>query len=81
MASTDNAYASCLRELGLILREMALEGKRRRDASGSDDRAYEMGRLMALHEVVALMQEQAEAFHIPLDDLGLSDLAPERDLL
>jgi hypothetical protein len=81
MASTENVYATFLRDLGLILKEMALEGKQRKDASSREDRAYEMGRLMALHEVVALMQEQAGAFQIPLDDLGLSDLEPDRDLL
>jgi len=36
---------------------------------------------MGFHEVVSLMQEQAIAFGIPLDAIGLEGVEPERDLL
>jgi hypothetical protein len=36
---------------------------------------------MAYHEIVSLIQQQAEAFGIPIEDIGLSDISPEKDLL
>jgi hypothetical protein len=36
---------------------------------------------MAYYEVLSLMQSQAEAFQLPLNDLALSGLDPDRDLL
>jgi len=34
-----------------------------------------------LYEVISLMQHQAEVFEIPLADLALEGLDPERDLI
>ena len=36
---------------------------------------------MAFHEVVSLMQQQAVAFGMTLNELELTDLDPELDLL
>jgi hypothetical protein len=36
---------------------------------------------MGYHEVVSLMLQQARAFGIDADDLGLVGLDPERDLI
>ena len=36
---------------------------------------------MAFHEVISLMQQQVQAFGIPLEDLGLDDIQPEKELL
>ncbi len=36
---------------------------------------------MGLHEAVSLMQQQAVAFDLRLDEIGLEGLDPERDLL
>ena len=36
---------------------------------------------MAYYEVLSLMQQQAEAFDLPLNDLGLSGLDPDRELI
>jgi hypothetical protein len=36
---------------------------------------------MAYYEVLSLMQQQAVAFDLPLQDLALDGLDPDRDLL
>lgn len=71
-----------LRDFGSLLKGLALATRRARDAArGTPDESYETGRLMALHEVVSLMQQQATAFGIPLDAVSLNDINPERDLV
>jgi hypothetical protein len=35
---------------------------------------------LAVSEVIAIMQQQAEGFGIPLSDLRLDDIDPDRDL-
>jgi hypothetical protein len=63
------------------MKEKALEAKAHRDVAVGEDRVFAMGRLMAFHEVISLMQQQANAFGIGLAQLGLDDIRPERDLL
>jgi hypothetical protein len=71
-----------LRDLAFLIKEMAREAKATSDASTNDtDRALSLERLMTLHEVVSLMQQQAEVFDIPLADIGLEDVDPEKDLI
>ncbi len=70
-----------LRDLSILLKEKALQARSERDAASGHEREYALGRLMALHEVISLMQQQAEAFGIDVDELGLSDINPEKDLL
>lgn len=36
---------------------------------------------MAWHEIVSLMQQQAGAFGLTNEDVGLAGIDPERDLL
>lgn len=75
-------FANYVRDLGRFVREMALESKQLRDAArGTDDEAFRAGHLMALHEVVSLMQQQAVAFQIPLEAISLADIEPENHLL
>jgi hypothetical protein len=70
-----------LRDLGQLVKEMALDAKLERDGSvGGDDEEFRLGRLTALHEVVSLMRDQALAFGIDRGDLSLGDLDPDRDL-
>lgn len=80
MTATHRHY---LFDLGLLLKERALEARRERDASapGSADRTFQAGRLLAFNEVLSIMRDQAEAFGIPLTELRLDDLEPDRDLL
>jgi hypothetical protein len=71
-----------LRDLGFLLRERALKAKRDSDcARGREEKAYAIGRLMAFHEVISLMQQQALSFGLEASDIHLENLDPERDLL
>jgi len=36
---------------------------------------------MAMHEVISLMQQQANAFGLDVKDIGLDGISPERDLV
>jgi hypothetical protein len=70
-----------VRDLCVLLKEKALEAKRESTTAPEDQRAFALGRLMAFHEVVSLLQQQAQAFGISLEELGLDDIKPEVDLL
>jgi len=48
---------------------------------GGPDYDYADGLLMAYHEVISLMQQQAEAFGIPLTLVRLDDINSETELL
>ena len=81
MADVDRA-ALYLRDLGDLVKDLARTAKVERDQSAAgEERAYSQGRLMALHEVVSLMQQQADAFGLSYRDLRLDDVDAERDLL
>jgi hypothetical protein len=69
-------------DLGLIFKERALEARRQRDALPleSSERAFQSGRVIAFNEVISIMMQQAEGFGIPLSDLQLEDIEPDRDL-
>jgi len=78
----DRLILNYLCDLGDLIKEKALEAKRNKDGStGQADYDYELGRLMGYHEVVSLMQQQAQTFGISLDKIHLSDIDPEKDLL
>ena len=72
-----------LRDLGYALKTEAIAARRERDAApeGSDERSLQEGRLLAYYEVVSAMQNRAEVFEIPLADMCLDDIHPDRDLL
>ena len=70
-----------LRDLGQLVKEMARDAKLDRDRSaGGADQDLHLGRLMALQDVVSLMQEQATAFGIDWADLSLADIGPYEEL-
>jgi hypothetical protein len=65
-----------------LLREKALEAKQlARAAKGTNDEAYQLGRKMADSEVVSLLVQDAESFQLPIEDLHLEGLDPDRDLI
>jgi hypothetical protein len=72
-----------LYDLGLELKLRALEARQERDAApeGSVDRTFGSGRLMAFNEVISIMRQQAKGLGIPLADLRLDDVEPDRDLV
>ena len=69
-----------LYDLAVLLKEKAFEakGSKENDSAGKD---YNLGRSMAFYEVISLMQQQAQAFGIPLNEIALADINPDRDLL
>lgn len=72
-----------LRDLGEIIRERALQAKAEKKAErpGSDGERLQAGRLMAFNEVISIMQQQAAGFEIPLRELRLDGIEPDRDLV
>jgi hypothetical protein len=77
-----SAHRDYLFDLGMELKQIAQQARRERDAAaeGSRDRLFHEGRLLAFHRVISLMQQQAEGLGIPLADLRLEDIVPDRDL-
>ena len=72
------AHALYLRDLGHLIREMAVESKQAAAASQSD---FATGYMAGFHRVVSLMQQQAEAFEIPLTDISLDGFDPDSELV
>jgi hypothetical protein len=79
----DTRYKNYLADLGFLTKERALISRKERDEKDRDSRDYlfESGYLMVFHYIIGLMQQQAEAFGIPLEDLRLEDIDPDKDLL
>jgi hypothetical protein len=73
--------ANYLRDLGHLLKEDALEAKRVKEEASGEDAVFAQGRSLAYYEVISLMQQQAWAFGISLEDLGLADINPDKDLI
>jgi hypothetical protein len=71
-------YQLYLNDLGFLLRDYALEAKENRNLHKTD---YYTGYLMGFHRVISLMQQQAEGFQIPLREINLHDIDPEKDLI
>ncbi len=77
-----DTHRNFLADCGYLLREDALAAKAAHvKARGTDDAAYEAGRAMAYYEVITLLIAQAEAFGLPVEDLRLDGLDPDRELL
>jgi len=74
-------HANYLLDLGHLVREAGEQAKKDADQASESDRLFQRGRLMAYYEVLSLMQQQAEAFQLPLEELALDGLDPDRDLL
>ncbi len=79
---TDETTTDYLWDLVDLLKRSAREARAKlSDLPAGGDQAFESGRVTAYYEVISLMQQQAVAFGIGLDDIGLDDINPERDLL
>ena len=77
----DDKFKSYIYDLGKLLKEKAREARRDKEMSSDGDDNYKIGYLMAFHEVIDLMKQQAVAFDIEQKDVGLEDIDPESDLL
>ncbi len=75
-------YKNYLYDLGILFKEKAMSAKADELSSlDTVDRNYKIGYLMAYHEVISIMKQQADAFDIGHIDLGLNDIDPESELL
>ncbi len=84
-SSNGSACKYYLADLGRLVKERALDARAEKELGGGPEdagwREFHSIRLLAYFEVIALMQEQARAFGIPLEDLQMEDIDPYRDLL
>jgi hypothetical protein len=71
------AHADYLVDLGRLLRDQAIEA--RDSAAGATATDFDRGQLFAFYRVLSLMQQQADAFDLPVTDFSLDGL--DRDLL
>lgn len=73
-------YQSYCVSLGEPLKEYVIEAKRRKDNSiGSKEESFLTGYLCGIHRIITLMQQQAEAYDLPLNELGVDFM--ENDLM
>lgn len=78
---TSNTVEPLLRDLGALLKERAWFAQQDAAQSRSEDRGYKLDFLMAYHEVISLLTQQAEAFGIDVQMLCLDGIDPDTDLL
>lgn len=74
----NDAAENLLHDVAVELVEKVREAKRDAGASGSE---YDKGRHFALYEAISLISQQATAFGVPLERLGLGALDVDRELL
>lgn len=79
---TDNdKYRLFLYDVGLLIKESALEAKAwEQDETGKANR-FSRGVVYGHARVIKLLQQEAEAFDIGLDEIRLDDIEPEGDLI
>ena len=65
----------------ILLKEQAIEAKKEADNPKEGSKDYSKGELKAYCFAFSLLKNQAEAFNIDQEDIGLADTEPERDLL
>jgi hypothetical protein len=71
-------YQNYLKDTCLLIKELALEAKQQAQEHGSD---FSVGYMAGFHRIVSLMQQQAEAFDIPLEEIGLDEIDADEDLV
>ncbi len=70
-----------MQEISCLLKNNAKKAKLDADNPKKGEADYNTGYLMAYHEVIAIMKNQAPFFDLEQKDIGLADVVPERDLL
>ncbi|MEW8658860.1 MAG: hypothetical protein AB2603_11085 [Candidatus Thiodiazotropha endolucinida] len=72
---SDEKYRNYLSDIGDISKKYAREAiAEHNEAKGSEEEDYKTGYMMGFHRIITLMQQQAEAFDIPLEEIGLADI-------
>jgi hypothetical protein len=78
---TEKKYKYYLRDFGCLMKELALKAKFNKDHSTKQEFDYNLGYLMALHDIISLMKRQALSFDINETDICIEDINPEKDIL
>ncbi len=78
MSREDTVYKDYLHDLGILIKEYAIEAKKKSDDSLSD---FDAGYLSCFHRIVSLIQQQADAFDIPYHEIGISGIDANEDLV
>ena len=79
---TNDKYANYVYDLGVLLKEKARDAKVDKDSAvDTDDFDYKLCYLMAFHDVISVLKQQADVFDIDQVELGLKDIEPESELL
>ena len=73
-----NLYESYCLDLGTLVRETAMDARERHQKQNTD---FSSGYLMGMYRIITLMQQQAEAFGMPLEAINLDGLDPDEDLI
>ncbi len=77
-----NQVENYIFDLGILLKEKAKSAKIEKELSHDiDEINYNLGYLMAFHDVLSLMKQQAEVFGINAKIIGLADIDPDKELL
>ena len=78
---SDNRFKWYIRDVGLMIKERAKEAKSNKNKhSDPCDHSYDLGYLMAFHNIIDIMKRQAEILGIDQEDIGLADIDPSLDL-
>lgn len=71
-----------LYDLGILIKEMAEQAKiEKKAAVDSPNSDYAIGYLVAIYEIISLMKQQADAFAIKQEEIGLEDIDPDSEFL
>jgi len=83
MGYDDASFRYFVFDVGLYLKEAALEAKASRDSleRGTPAGEFASGRALAYYEVLSTLKQTLEGFQIPASAMQLDDLDPDRDLL
>jgi hypothetical protein len=71
MKNTGNYKSYCI-AFGESFKEVILEAIKKKEKSlGTEDEDFNTGYLCAFHRILTLMQQQAEIFELPFEELGI----------
>ncbi len=70
-----------IREISCLIKGYSRQAKIDADDPNKGNSDYNTGYLMAYHEVIAVMKNQAPFFDLTQEDIGLADIEPEKDLI
>ena len=77
----NDKYKLYLTSFGEIIKNYALDAKQNKeDKLGTKEEDFATGYMACFHRVVTIMQQHAEAYDIPFEELSLDDI-DELDLI